>query len=157
MAMSRSCFSNLRQKARQLRIVLILTKAQEPFSRLIPYKRQPKFTVPLHTSFFSTTFGRQLIGGQNNRRVPTSRALRNSRLIGLYFASQWVDACQNFTPLLAETYNHLKQVRPVHGLEVVFVSTDRDPGSFESLFSSMPWHAIPFDQSQMIMENLSRT
>ena len=118
--------------------------------------KQPKYTVPLHANFFSTTFGRQLIGSRR-RKLPTSRALRNSRLVGLYFASQWVDDCRNFTPLLAETYQHLKQVRPAHGLEIVFVSTDRDPGSFESFFSAMPWHAIPYDQSKLLMENLTRT
>jgi hypothetical protein len=118
--------------------------------------KDPKYVVPLEVGFFVSTFGRQLLG-QNHRRLPTARALRNTRLIGLYFASHWYEPCQSFTPILAEVYEHLKQVRPVHGLEIVFASTDRDPGSFENSFSSMPWHAIPFDQSQLLMGNLNRS
>jgi hypothetical protein len=46
--------------------------------------------------------------------------------------------------MLAELYLHLKEVFPTHGLEVVFVSSDRDQQSFDNYFSSMPWLAIPF-------------
>ena len=46
--------------------------------------------------------------------------------------------------MLAEMYLHLKEAFPVHGLEIVFVSSDRDQLSFESYFASMPWLALPF-------------
>ena len=45
--------------------------------------------------------------------------------------------------MLAEMYQQLKDSFPTHGLEVVFVSSDRDVASFTSYFSSMPWQAIP--------------
>jgi Thioredoxin-like/PUB domain len=42
-------------------------------------------------------------------------------------------------------YQSLKVEYPSHGLEIVFVSSDRDSASFTSYFDSMPWLAIPFD------------
>lgn len=48
--------------------------------------------------------------------------------------------------MLAEMYEHLKEAVPTHGLEIVFVSSDRDISSFNGYYQSMPWHAVPFDQ-----------
>jgi Thioredoxin-like/PUB domain len=56
-------------------------------------------------------------------------------------------ACRSFTPILAELYTILKEACPSHGLEIVFVSSDRDEHSFNQYFGSMPWLAIPFDES----------
>lgn len=42
-------------------------------------------------------------------------------------------------------YQHLKDQNPSHGLEIVFVSSDRDLTSFAQYYNSMPWMAIPFD------------
>ena len=36
-------------------------------------------------------------------------------------------------------YDHLKNEFPVHGLEIVFVSRDRDELSFSNYFKTMPW------------------
>jgi hypothetical protein len=65
--------------------------------------------------------------------------------------------CRQFTPMLAEMYEHLKEERPTHGLEIVFVSSDRDANSFQSYFDSMPWQAIPFDSLQVYKAALSAT
>jgi Thioredoxin-like len=46
--------------------------------------------------------------------------------------------------MLAEMYTYLKQEYPTHGLEIVFISSDRDYNSFEQYYSSMPWLAMPF-------------
>jgi nucleoredoxin len=46
--------------------------------------------------------------------------------------------------MLAELYSHLKDEYPTHGLEIVFVSSDRDPGGFQQYFGCMPWMAVPF-------------
>ena len=59
--------------------------------------------------------------------------------------------------MLAEMYAHLKDVRPSHGLEIVFVSSDRDPFSFQQYFSSMPWQAIPFENLQFVKQSLNMT
>ena len=59
--------------------------------------------------------------------------------------------------MLAEMYDHLKEARPSHGLEIVFVSGDRDQHSFEQYFRTMPWQAIPFDTLQMVNQSLNMT
>eukprot|EP00980_Cylindrotheca_fusiformis_P000481 scaffold119_cov131-Cylindrotheca_fusiformis.AAC.11 len=54
-------------------------------------------------------------------------------------------------------YEYLKDVRPTHGLEIVFVSSDRDLSSFEQYFSTMPWRAIPFEHLPFVKQNLNST
>jgi Thioredoxin-like len=56
-------------------------------------------------------------------------------------------ACRSFTPILAELYTIIKEAYPSHGLEIVFVSSDRDEQSFNQYFRTMPWLALPFDDS----------
>jgi Thioredoxin-like/PUB domain len=45
--------------------------------------------------------------------------------------------------MLAEMYHTLKEAHPTHGLEIVFISSDRDISSFQNYFASMPWVALP--------------
>jgi nucleoredoxin len=116
----------------------------------------PSYDVPLETNFFDATFGTQLLTN-NTTRLPTSVALHNARLVGLYFSAHWCGPCRSFTPMLAEMYAHLKEHRPSHGLEIVFVSSDRDANSFSQYFGTMPWQAVPFDQIQMIKSALNMT
>jgi hypothetical protein len=59
--------------------------------------------------------------------------------------------------MLAEMYDHLSDARPTHGLEIVFVSSDRDESSFSNYYQSMPWRAIPFDQLQLVKHALNMT
>jgi Thioredoxin-like/PUB domain len=60
--------------------------------------------------------------------------------------------------MLAEMYAHLKEVAPSHGLEIVFVSSDRDDASFRNYFQmNMPWLSIPFDQLQFVKHTLNTT
>ena len=59
--------------------------------------------------------------------------------------------------MLAEMYEHLKDERPSHGLEIVFVSSDRDVNSFQGYFATMPWQAIPFENLQVFKPSLSLT
>lgn len=59
--------------------------------------------------------------------------------------------------MLAEMYAHLKDHRPAHGLEIVFVSSDRDAASFGNYYGSMPWQAIPFEQLQLVKASLNMT
>ncbi len=47
--------------------------------------------------------------------------------------------CRGFTPALVTAYNnHLK----AKGLEIIFVSSDRDVAQFQEYFRTMPWLAI---------------
>lgn len=41
-------------------------------------------------------------------------------------------------------YDHLKTKYPTHGLEIVFVSSDRDESTFNNYFKSMPWLSVPW-------------
>nr|XP_019710017.1 probable nucleoredoxin 1-2 [Elaeis guineensis] len=68
------------------------------------------------------------------------------KTIGLYFSASWCPPCRRFTPQLIETYGELSSEGK--GLEVVFVSGDRDEDSFNGYFSKMPWLAIPFSDSK---------
>lgn len=45
--------------------------------------------------------------------------------------------------MLAEFYQTLKD-EDSNALEIIFVSSDRDPGSFSEYYDEMPWAAIPF-------------
>ena len=119
-------------------------------------EKVPAYDIPLETSFFSKTLGRHLLTS-NGARLPIHEALYNSRLIGLYFSAHWCGPCRTFTPMLAEMYAHLKEHRQSHGLEIVFVSGDRDEASFGKYFQSMPWLSIPFDQLQTVKGSLNVT
>ena len=59
--------------------------------------------------------------------------------------------------MLAEMYEHLKEVRPTHGLEIIFVSSDRDLNSFQNYFGTMPWKAIPFETLPFVKQSLNAT
>ncbi len=59
--------------------------------------------------------------------------------------------------MLAEMYEHLTETYPTHGLEIIFVSSDRDEQSFQNYYRSMPWKAIPFDQLQFVKQALNVT
>jgi len=64
----------------------------------------------------------------------------DTKVIGLYFSAHWCPPCKGFTPVLAKAYtDHLK----AKGLEIIFVSSDRDQESFMEYYKEMPWLAIP--------------
>lgn len=57
--------------------------------------------------------------------------------------------------MLAELYTTLKEgPLPSHGLEIVFVSSDRDQDQFNQYYGKMPWLSLPFDK-QSIKQSLS--
>lgn len=47
--------------------------------------------------------------------------------------------------MLAAFYEQIKE-EDQHALEIVFVSSDHDEGSFRAYYASMPWVAIPFEK-----------
>jgi nucleoredoxin len=71
---------------------------------------------------------------------PTAAVL-GGKVVGIYFSAHWCPPCRGFTPQLAESYtNHLK----AKGMEIVFVSSDRDEAAFTEYYGEQPWAALPF-------------
>jgi len=72
--------------------------------------------------------------------VNTSEILKD-KYVALYFSAHWCPPCRGFTPKLAEWYTKSLKEK---GLEIVFVSSDRDEKSFNEYFAEQPWLALPF-------------
>merc|ERR1711904_496355 len=64
------------------------------------------------------------------------------KVFAFYFSAHWCPPCRGFTPQLAEWYT--KDLKS-KGLEVVFVSSDKDQDQFEDYFKDMPWLALDFE------------
>ncbi|XP_022313533.2 tryparedoxin-like [Crassostrea virginica] len=74
--------------------------------------------------------------------VSVSDLVQGKTCVGLYFSAHWCPPCRGFTPVLADLYNRLKENN--QSIEIIFVSSDRDEGSFNEYYNEMPWHALPF-------------
>lgn len=92
---------------------------------------------------FKELFGETLQTGSGT--VSTVDALSGKSAVAIYFSAHWCPPCRGFTPKLAEWY---KADLKAKGLEVVFVSSDRDDDSFKEYFADMPWLALPFDERE---------
>jgi len=75
----------------------------------------------------------------------TAALLSGKGAIALYFSAHWCPPCQSFTPQLAGWYSTSLKDK---GLEVVFVSSDKDKDAFTEYYGSMPWLALPFDSDR---------
>jgi len=76
----------------------------------------------------------------------TAEALAGAKAVALYFSAHWCPPCRGFTPKLAEWYKKDLQGK---GLEVVFVSSDRDEGAFKEYFGEQPWLALPYEEREL--------
>ncbi|XP_077533461.1 nucleoredoxin-like protein 2 [Haemaphysalis longicornis] len=85
--------------------------------------------------------------------LAASTALRNNRLICIYFAAQWCPPCRMFTPMLADAYRAAKEESlPI---EVVFVSSDRNASEMMNYVKSAhgDWFTLPYgDQLQSVLK-----
>jgi len=87
--------------------------------------------------------GNKLLSGSDE--VETSEALAGKQAVALYFSAHWCPPCRGFTPQLAKWYKDgLKE----KGLEIVFVSSDRDEAAFKEYFEEMPWRALPYSDRE---------
>ena len=62
-------------------------------------------------------------------------------MLARYFSAHWCPPCRGFTPKLAEWYAKDLSAK---GLQVVFVSSDKDQGQFDEYFGEMPWPALDY-------------
>jgi nucleoredoxin len=86
----------------------------------------------------------QLLGEKvmtNAGEVSTMEALQSKKAVALYFSAHWCPPCKGFTPKLAEWYTKSLKSK---GLEIVFVSSDKDEAAFTEYFGEMPWIALPY-------------
>lgn len=60
----------------------------------------------------------------------------------MYFSAHWCPPCRGFTPKLAGFYKEGLKDK----METIFVSSDRDEGSFTEYHNEMPWPALPYDK-----------
>jgi len=81
-------------------------------------------------------------GASGSTTVATADALAGKKAVGLYFSAHWCPPCRGFTPELAKMYNNSFKAK---GMEIIFVSSDKDQGQFDSYFGEQPWLALPFD------------
>jgi thiol-disulfide isomerase/thioredoxin len=82
-----------------------------------------------------------MLNGTTGAKKATSELLADKTAVFLYFSAHWCPPCRQFTPMLVQAYNqHLKK----KGVEVIFVSSDRDESSFKDYFGQMPWLAVEF-------------
>jgi len=90
---------------------------------------------------FAEIFGDVLLTKDGEK--PTEAVLAGKTAIGLYFSAHWCPPCRAFTPQLAGMY---KDVLTEKGMEIIFVSSDKDQGSFDEYYGEMPWCALPFSK-----------
>jgi len=83
--------------------------------------------------------GAKLLG--KDGEVDTAVALKDKTAVALYFSGHWCPPCRGFTPQLAGWYTEDLKAK---GLEVVFVSSDRDENAFKEYYGEQPWLALPF-------------
>jgi len=87
--------------------------------------------------------GEKLVSGSDEKA--TSNVLASCSAVALYFSAHWCPPCRSFTPKLAEWYSqNLKN----KGLEIVFVSSDRDEAAFKEYYGEMPWAALPYSDRE---------
>jgi len=72
---------------------------------------------------------------------PTDQVLAGKTAVGLYFSAHWCPPCRGFTPKLADWYTKDLQKK---GLEIIFLSSDKDEGAFNEYYKEQPWAALPY-------------
>jgi len=78
--------------------------------------------------------------GQGGEELVAETALAD-KVYAFYFSAHWCPPCRGFTPQFAKWYTDDLKAK---GLEVVFVSSDRDEGAFKEYFGEQPWLALDY-------------
>lgn len=92
-------------------------------------------------NWLNDMLGDTLLTKSGNKSVQS--ALSGKKRIALYFSAHWCGPCRSFTPMLAEFYDSMAE-GDSSALEIIFVSSDQDEGSFHEYYDEMPWTALPF-------------
>lgn len=92
-------------------------------------------------NWLNDMFGDTLVTKSGNKSVQS--ALSGKKRIALYFSAHWCGPCRSFTPMLADFYDSMVE-SDGSALEIIFVSSDRDEGSYREYYEEMPFIALPF-------------
>ncbi|KDO16959.1 hypothetical protein SPRG_17588, partial [Saprolegnia parasitica CBS 223.65] len=90
-------------------------------------------------SYFASLFGNEI--QTKGGIVPTTEALANTKVVGIYFSAHWCPPCRAFTPLLSTFYEDL--VEDHEDVEILFVSSDKEAAGFDEYWSQMTFPALP--------------
>lgn len=93
---------------------------------------------------FVDVFGEQLLTKEGLKS--TEALLSGKSAVGIYFSAHWCPPCRGFTPELAKMYSEAFSSK---GMEIVFVSSDKDESSFNEYYGEMPWVALPFEKREL--------
>ena len=90
-------------------------------------------------------FGPELCAKEGLKQ--TCDALKDKKLVAIYFAAYWCPPCRHFTPSLSKFYKKLLLERS-DSIEIIFISNDNDEASFKDYWDSQPWIALPFSSDK---------
>ena len=92
-------------------------------------------------------FGEEFIDGFGSKKY-ADVFLHVEKYIGIYFGASWAAPAQEFDPMLLDFYRNANKINKK--IEIIYVNSDEDPGQFNSVISSVPWLAIPFNDSRVM-------
>jgi len=128
--------ADLRERAKEaLERLEVPGAALGPISKTLIVPQAP----PAASESFISLLGEELLTKDGLKS--TMALLAGKKFVMLYFSAHWCPPCKQYTPELAKAYIDSQKKTEV---EIVFVSGDRDMGSFNGYFDEMPWAAVPF-------------
>jgi nucleoredoxin len=99
---------------------------------------------PWRPKSFADILGENTLVLKDGSKVKASDHVAGKTHIGLYFSAHWCPPCRAFTPTLAAFYDDADRAP---GLEILFVSADKDQGQFNDYHGEQPWPAFEFGSS----------
>jgi len=125
-------------------------RPDDPMSEALPPASEP--AASRVSSTFNTLLGATLLKADGTESATEEALSAGTKAIGLYFSAHWCPPCQRFTPELSKAYTEGLKAK---GLEIVFVSSDRDEASFNEYFKEMPFLALPYS-ARDVKKSLSK-
>ncbi|CAP20652.1 Protein CBG23918 [Caenorhabditis briggsae] len=96
----------------------------------------------------SQLFAGKALINQKGEEINAEEALKDKKIVGLYFSAMWCGSCRQFTPKLKRFYEALKAAGK--DIEIVLVSRDREKEDLlEYLEHGGEWVAIPFGDERI--------
>ena len=84
--------------------------------------------------------GTELINSKTGTVTP-AEAVKDAKLVMIYFSMHTCPPCLEFTPIFAELYNEFNASEKT--FEVIFFSGDKTDEQYNKYFAEMPWLGLP--------------